>query len=152
VQLSIHVDDIIRDFAGDSCEQVLDDVISSNRVMQLSMKKLAMPLAADKEQVVANRPSLAIQVQQVSLAPHRKPLESVRRLGADFHLRPKWRKSRKGILRLTPVQVTRAKNAFTRIRYATKKLGAIKCHEETRSHQAWQELFCRHQAGGDVCE
>jgi hypothetical protein len=50
----------------------------------------------------------------------------VRRLGADFHLVPKWRKSRKGIRRLIPVQVTRARNAFTRIKYATKKLGAIK--------------------------
>jgi hypothetical protein len=66
VGLSIHVDDIIRDFSG-TTETILDDVAQSNLLVQRHLRELGLSLAASKGQIVASSDILARQVSTLSL-------------------------------------------------------------------------------------
>jgi hypothetical protein len=89
VGLSVHVDDIIRDFHGSHDTQVVSQVMASNQLVRQHFRELCMPLAKDKEQVVATTLSLAKAVSKASLGKGTTAEHSVRRLGCDFALNDK---------------------------------------------------------------
>jgi hypothetical protein len=84
VGLSVHVDDIIRDFQGPHEAAVVHQVLDSNRLVQQHFTALHLPPARDKEQVVADTELLAKAVSRVSLGKGRSAEPSVRRLGCDL--------------------------------------------------------------------
>jgi hypothetical protein len=86
VGLSVHVDDIIRDFHGHTEHDILVQVDASNALMQHHLTALCLPLAKDKEQVVATTAALAQAVSRISLGRGTTAEASVRRLGCDYSL------------------------------------------------------------------
>jgi hypothetical protein len=118
ITLSIHVDDIIRDFRRPTADEVVSDVQASHEVLRAELQKLGMPLAAGKEQIVATDASLARQVSHLSLGRGQSAVGSVRRLGADFGLAKKWKAAR-------PVQTKRARAAKLRVRLAVRRLRSL---------------------------
>jgi hypothetical protein len=69
IGLTLHVDDLIRDFRG-SHQQILTQVDESNALVRSHLQDLSMPLAHDKEQVVATTYRLAQQVSNISRSWH----------------------------------------------------------------------------------
>jgi hypothetical protein len=86
VGLSVHVDDIIRDFHGRTEHDILLQVDASNALMKQHLNALCLPLAKNKEQVVASTAHLAQAVSKISLGQGRTAEASVRRLGCDYSL------------------------------------------------------------------
>jgi hypothetical protein len=86
VGLTVHVDDIIRDFQGHTIPEVVGQVKASNKFMQKHLEGLGLPLAKDKEQIVGTTEALTSAVSKVSLGRGTTAEASVRRLGCDFSL------------------------------------------------------------------
>jgi hypothetical protein len=85
VGLTLHVDDLIRDFRGPP-DNILEQATCSNQMIQAHLHDLGMPLSADKEQVVATQSHLAQRLSRISLGGGRMADHTVRRLGVDYAL------------------------------------------------------------------
>jgi hypothetical protein len=86
VGLTVHVDDIIRDFQGPTPHDVVCQVKASSQLMKKHLASLGLPLAKDKEQIVGTTEALATAVSKASLGRGSTAEASVRRLGCDFSL------------------------------------------------------------------
>jgi hypothetical protein len=85
VGLTLHVDDLIRDFQGQP-DDMLTQVDDSNALVRQHLGEIGMPLAHEKEQVVATTYRLAQQISNISLGAGRTADHTVRRLGVDYSL------------------------------------------------------------------